>query len=314
MDSFNKVEIGIVAERLPRVDSTNLELIRRLQSGGDMPEGYVLTAHNQTHGRGQAGTDWHTQSGANWTGSIYLKPTHLAADAGFRLSQVVALAVVRVCMRVLGRGLPAEVYPPLTPPTGEDRPPSNSRERSLTSAQLLLPGEDSTPIMKEESQPLPLGGTGGGITIKWPNDILIEDRKVAGVLIQTGLQGQQLAWAVIGIGLNVNQTEFQVGLSRPACSLASVAGRKFDLDVVQAELLAGLQKEYARTQLHLADELDADYQSWLYRRGELATYRERGQSRTFVGILRGTDPQGRLLLDSPDGRMRTYDPKSIEFI
>ncbi|MEL6667887.1 MAG: biotin--[acetyl-CoA-carboxylase] ligase [Bacteroidota bacterium] len=278
MDSFNKIEIGLVSERMIAVDSTNTELVRRLQSGAVLPEGFVLSAHHQTQGRGQGGTHWHTQAGTNWTGSIYLRPAHLSADLGFRLSQVAALATVRVCEVLLREYFS---HPRLVSPSGKGTDYSNKT---------------------------------GKISIKWPNDILVDDRKIAGILIQTGLQGQRLAWAVIGIGLNVNQLDFPPGLNRPACSLAMLIGQTIDIDEVQSTLIQALQTEYVRSQDDLAQALNQDYQSLLYRRGELATYREQGQARTFVGILRGTDAEGRLLLDGPDGRLRTYDPKSIVFV
>jgi len=74
------------------------------------------------------------------------------------------------------------------------------------------------------------------VSIKWPNDVFIGDKKVCGVL----LEGQILEYLVIGIGLNVNQKVFPEGLRRPATSLSIEANKDFDINTIEKELFANI--------------------------------------------------------------------------
>ena len=79
------------------------------------------------------------------------------------------------------------------------------------------------------------------ITIKWPNDIFIGDRKVAGILIESSMVGNTLGTAVVGIGLNVNQRDF--GTAPNATSLLLETGQKLDADLILNELNGHMEKK-----------------------------------------------------------------------
>lgn len=269
MPQFNKVQLGLVAEQLVEIDSTNAEMVRRLSADPPPPGGFLLTAQHQISGRGQSGKHWHSSAGENWMGSLVLHPTHLFADQAFRLSQVCALAVKATVEQFI--------------------PSGNSAKQGYS-------------------------GDKPSVNIKWPNDVLVAGRKIAGILIQTGIQGRQLSWAVLGIGLNVNQQAFPADLARPATSLALESRQAIDLKEVQSQLLSHLQYYYEQTDQPDFSALDQAYQLHLFQRDELALYRDLNNNETFEGLLRGTDTQGRLLLDGAKGRLTTYDPQTIAFL
>ena len=87
-----------------------------------------------------------------------------------------------------------------------------------------------------------------GVQVKWPNDVLVEDRKIAGVLIANELVGQQLARSVVGIGLNVNSSGNEQG--PPATSISMELLRRVDRDALLERLLAAMEH---RWQLLIAD-------------------------------------------------------------
>ena len=78
-----------------------------------------------------------------------------------------------------------------------------------------------------------------GVSIKWPNDVLIGDKKVCGIL----LEGQILEYLVVGIGLNINQKVFPEGLRRPATSLSLETSRDFNIDEIEQKLFSNIVKD-----------------------------------------------------------------------
>ena len=90
-----------------------------------------------------------------------------------------------------------------------------------------------------------------GVSIKWPNDVLISDKKVCGIL----LEGQILEYLVVGIGLNVNQKVFPDGLRRPATSLSLEANKDFNIDELEQKLFSNIVKDLS----NLNEEQCLDY-------------------------------------------------------
>ena len=90
-----------------------------------------------------------------------------------------------------------------------------------------------------------------GVSIKWPNDVLIGDKKVCGIL----LEGQILEYLVVGIGLNVNQKVFPDGLRRPATSLSLEANEDFNIDELEQKLFSNIVKDLS----NLNEEQCLDY-------------------------------------------------------
>lgn len=128
-------------------------------------------------------------------------------------------------------------------------------------------------------------------SIKWPNDIYWRDRKAAGILIENAYRGKDWQWAVIGIGLNVNQVRFP-DLPRPPVSLRQITGRAFDTVQLARELCALLEEEWQALMAGGAAVMDR-YQEQLFRLGQPIRLGHNGTP--IDTILLGVMPDGRLL-------------------
>lgn len=124
--------------------------------------------------------------------------------------------------------------------------------------------------------------------IKWPNDILLSDLKVAGILLENIWQGQRWDACIAGIGLNLNQTDFS-GIDG-AASLHSLSRQAFERDYVLSQLQQAVIARYRQWE-HMPDEILADYNVLLWRRGEYATFlKEDGELRQLK--LESVDVRG----------------------
>ena len=128
-------------------------------------------------------------------------------------------------------------------------------------------------------------------SIKWPNDLYWRDRKAGGILIENAYRGKEWQWAVIGIGLNVNQVLFP-DLARPPVSLKQISGRDFDAVVLAKELCVLLEERWQALLNEGAEPTMARYQEHLLGRGRSVRLR-RGDD-VFDTELFGVLPDGRL--------------------
>ncbi|GAB4414100.1 MAG: hypothetical protein OHK0039_21640 [Bacteroidia bacterium] len=147
--------------------------------------------------------------------------------------------------------------------------------------------------------------------IKWPNDILLGRRKVAGILIETQLAGSRVQGAALGIGLNVNQLQFPAGLATPATSLALALGHALDLEGVADRLYALLESYYLRLRSGAYDGLDRSYLAHLYGYQEPVAVRIGERQGRY--LLAGIDRTGRMAL-SIDGRLQLFDIKEAQIV
>ncbi len=149
------------------------------------------------------------------------------------------------------------------------------------------------------------------VWIKWPNDIYLHDKKIAGILLQSSLQGSRLQYAIAGIGLNVNQSMFPAGLTK-ASSMALLTGREYDLDTLRDQLLAHLEQWYllARSGEHKA--IDQAFLEHLYLRNQAARFR-RPDGAEFTGTIQGVDAIGRLVI-LRDQIQESFDLKEVSFL
>jgi BirA family biotin operon repressor/biotin-[acetyl-CoA-carboxylase] ligase len=153
--------------------------------------------------------------------------------------------------------------------------------------------------------------TGLRTQVKWPNDIYLHNRKVAGLLLQNSLSGALLQWTVAGLGLNVNQRVFDAALPR-AYSLALATGRNYELDDVLAAVCQAMERRYLQLRAGEAMLIERDYLSRLYRLGEDALYR-RPEGPVFSGRIVGIDQQGKLRLLHAGGE-ESFGLKEVQFV
>ena len=159
---------------------------------------------------------------------------------------------------------------------------------------------------------------GEAFTIKWPNDIYWQDKKVAGILIENAILGNAIKYSIAGIGLNVNQTEFVSDAPNPV-SLKQITGKDYDLD----EMMRRLYKE---TQKALEENVWEEYKSRLYRREGWFPYVEREVSTAptmnadahaacqFMARIEDVLPTGEIVLCDQQGNRRTYHFKQIRYV
>lgn len=151
------------------------------------------------------------------------------------------------------------------------------------------------------------------VQIKWPNDVYVGDRKIAGVLVQNGLRGNRVAWSVIGIGLNVNEQEFPAELKNTATSLQLLTGKEYDREEVANYLFTAFAKAYELTGQAKARDLSTRYHQQLYRKGISAPYEEVITGTSFFATLKGVDNIGRLRLHTSSGE-RVFSLREVRFV
>ncbi len=147
--------------------------------------------------------------------------------------------------------------------------------------------------------------------IKWTNDIYVGNKKICGILIEhdLGTDGK-LSRTIVGIGLNINQKEFEDWVPNPT-SMALIAGHTFDLNEVFQRLYDDLEARYSQLQT-APEEIEAAYDKLIYRKDTLAPYRLPNGKR-FEGVILGVKSSGELLVES-EGMVVPYLFKEIEFI
>lgn len=148
------------------------------------------------------------------------------------------------------------------------------------------------------------------VHIKWPNDIYVGSKKICGILTSSQIHGEQLSYAICGVGLNVNQTHFPEWVPNPT-SLKLLTRQTFDTDVVLHRLLDNIQKAYETLQ-SAPTLIRQHYLDQLFRMGQKATYIIDGKpTQATIG---GVDRYGHLELTTADGAHITRAMKEIQYI
>ena len=154
--------------------------------------------------------------------------------------------------------------------------------------------------------------------IKWTNDIYVGDRKLVGILIEHSLAATTLRRTIVGVGINVNQTEFDASLPNPV-SMAQLLDRELNTEEVLQSFLKHLQcnyevlREMQNAKCKMQNCLHQRYNELLYRLGEYHTYALPSGEKFEAKIL-GTAPSGALQLENKQGEIKDYLFKEVEFI
>jgi len=146
-------------------------------------------------------------------------------------------------------------------------------------------------------------------SIKWPNDIYVDGHKICGTLVSTRLQGNAIASAVCGIGLNVNEREFPSWVPHPT-SLGLLTGQNYALESLLRQLLACIEKRY--NDLKTGIDPEPEYLAHLMNLHVPARYIYNKEE--IAATITGVDPHGRLLLSAADGRSLSCGMKEIQFV
>lgn len=152
------------------------------------------------------------------------------------------------------------------------------------------------------------------ISIKWPNDIYVQDRKIGGILIQNSISGQNIQHAVIGIGLNVNEISFPSSLVN-ATSMTLEAGHHFELHHVMNKLLGFLNEWHEHAKDLPLKLLKKQYANHLYKSGEICLFHNIEKDQTASARIMGVDDSGRLLLQYSDvGHVEAFTLNQIRHV
>ncbi len=145
------------------------------------------------------------------------------------------------------------------------------------------------------------------LTIKWPNDIYWKDKKLAGILLENAIIGNEVKYTIAGIGLNVNQTEFVSDAPNPV-SLKQISGKEYAIDSLMQDLL-----EAVHTVLNEPEEaVWSEYKAHLYRREGYWPFAD--QNGTFEAQIEDVLPSGEIVLRDKNGQLHTYGFKQIKYI
>lgn len=155
---------------------------------------------------------------------------------------------------------------------------------------------------------LPL--VGKGLRIKWPNDVYIGDQKLGGILIENTIHSYRLAWSVVGIGLNVNQIEFNYPTATSLQQLAPLPNG-YDLPGLLSRLCETLEQRYLQVRSGNRVSIKNDYLQILYCYQQEHLFLKGGQA--FRGTITGIDETGRLSIDD-DYRVQYFGFKEISFM
>ena len=240
------------------------------------------------------------QDNAKWVGKVLLHFDELPSTNDYaryitRQSEVESGTVIRTDCQTAGRGQLGAVW--------ESAPSKN-----LTLTIILHPVWLRAEAQVGLSQAVALAIAASiksfvpdlDVGIKWPNDLLVQQRKVGGILIENTISGQFLAQSLIGIGVNVNQVHFSSALPN-AASLSSLAGRQIDLDAFQAHLFASVEYYYEWLRLEGGEGIHQAYLRNLFGMGVRKRFLSMPGEEPFWGCIRGVDPDGRLCIETDLG-------------
>jgi len=237
--------------KLDAIDSTN-DFLKAMAANNETSDFTVVTAENQTKGRGQMGAVWNSEIGKNLIMSILVKEVLSDVADVFDLNIVVALSVVAV--------------------------------------------------LKKQEIP--------DLSIKWPNDIMSANKKIGGILIENSIKSDGSIYSIVGLGLNVNQTNFE-NLPK-ASSLAVVTARIFDKENLLIDIVASMKMHIGKLSENKT-ALWQEYERELFRK-EMPTVFEDQHAQRFMGIIKGVSESGRLQVLLESDQMKDFEIKQIQML
>jgi BirA family transcriptional regulator, biotin operon repressor / biotin---[acetyl-CoA-carboxylase] ligase len=234
----------VTAEITASTNNSAMELL----ANSEPIEGTAILTEYQQHGKGQRGSSWISQYGANLLVSYIFYPKFLNAQVQFYLNIMASLA---------------------------------------TAQTLSAFGVQN-------------------IFIKWPNDLYSGDRKIAGILIENSIKGSRISSSIIGIGININQSEFPE-FPVKATSMTLITGREFNKIEIFEELSNNLEKNYLQLKNGNKSQLKEEYLAILYRKNKFHTYES--NDKLFAGKILSVTDEGKLVIETDTGEIKEFKHK-----
>jgi BirA family biotin operon repressor/biotin-[acetyl-CoA-carboxylase] ligase len=237
--------------KLDAIDSTN-EFLKGLSNKEDLENFTVVTAENQTKGKGQMGAVWNSEVGKNLIMSVLVKDFLSEINEIFNLNIAVATAVITA--------------------------------------------------LKKQNIP--------NLSIKWPNDILSANKKIGGILIENSIKSDGTILSIVGLGLNVNQTNFE-GLPK-ASSLAVVMEHELNKEELLSAIVTQLEANVEESKQN-PTSLRQQFVDLLFKKGEPMPFTNQKEEK-FMAIIQGISPIGRLQVLLEDDSVAEFDIKEIQML
>ncbi|NDP26002.1 MAG: biotin--[acetyl-CoA-carboxylase] ligase [Flavobacterium sp.] len=237
--------------KLDAIDSTN-EFLKGLSSNQVLENFTVVTAENQTKGKGQMGSVWDSEPSKNLIMSVLINGFVTDINQLFDINIVVSVSVIQVL---------------------ED---------------LNIPE----------------------LSIKWPNDIMSYNKKVGGILIENSIKSDGSINSIAGLGLNVNQINFE-DLPK-ASSLAVICDTTFDKDEILLKIVENLEQNI-ELWFHNSDYFWSFFANKLFKKGIPMPFEDQNQQ-NFMGIIHGVSPVGKLEILLEDDSVSEFDIKEIQML
>jgi BirA family biotin operon repressor/biotin-[acetyl-CoA-carboxylase] ligase len=146
-------------------------------------------------------------------------------------------------------------------------------------------------------------------TIKWPNDLYWRDRKAGGILIENNFRGRDWLYAIAGIGININQTQFDAAINNPV-SLKQITGKDFDVIALSKELCNKIEQRYQSIVSEPGQHILQEYTQVMYKLHQKV--RLKRENIVFETTIEGVSPTGRLL--TRDVIDRQFDFGEVEWV
>lgn len=150
------------------------------------------------------------------------------------------------------------------------------------------------------------------LKIKWPNDIMSVSKKIGGILIENSLTNDRINQTIIGIGINVNQTDFPAELPM-AVSVRQLTGEDHKVHDLLLDIVESIKFQFEKMTGSGPKELIEAYNRNLYRRNAARMFSD-AHGRKFMGIIRGVNSGGLLEVEKEDEKVETYYFKEISYL
>ncbi|SFU62516.1 BirA family transcriptional regulator, biotin operon repressor / biotin-[acetyl-CoA-carboxylase] ligase [Pustulibacterium marinum] len=149
------------------------------------------------------------------------------------------------------------------------------------------------------------------LKIKWPNDILSGNSKICGILIENIIKQGQLTAAIVGIGLNVNQLEFE-GL-QSVSSIKRITGVHYHLEEIMNEIIAQLRVVVRAIEQGKLADIKEKYEELLFRKDKPSTFKDL-EGNLFMGFIRYVNESGKLVIDVENDHKQEFELKEIKLL
>lgn len=276
----------------PALNSTNTVLKSRIETWRYRRLPLALTADEQTAGRGVGRNVWCSEKGVNALFSLAFRPTFLEAEHQFLLNMALSLSMLHTL----------------------DEWRAGARGAGCAEGADGADGADGA------------GAPALPLALKWPNDLYAGEKKLGGILFELSVMGSRCAWAVMGVGVNVNQREFPDWVPNPTALCLLGAGdavaetAALDMPALRRRFIERAARDYRRLERR-ARHLPAAVLLQRYKAAYLKRLLFLGQLRTYICLgermsarLTGVDDYGQALVEAADGRRFSCGLKELKYV